>query len=105
MKAKKKKEHKARALKTHRAVTGLATETVAESQEAVKRLAKCLTKGLTKHVVKLQKFFTRQVALTERILQQTQEKLSAVSSIEDRIVSFFYRRSPGDPQSQACQAQ
>ena len=79
-----KKERKAQALKTLRAVTVLAKDTVTQSRTALKRMSH-RTAGTR---AKLHETFAEQIALADRILQQTEQKLAGVSSIEERIVSF-----------------
>lgn len=84
----KKKERKAQAIKTLRAVTKLAKDTVDESRQALKHVKERSAKGASRQTVKLQQAFAAQIALAGKILQQTEEKLAGVQSIDDRIVSF-----------------
>jgi IS5 family transposase len=84
----RKKDRKAQATKTLRAVAELAQETVAESQKAWKRLAQRSRTGSTEQMAKLQQTFAEQIEVAEEILHQTEEKLSGATSIAERIVSF-----------------
>jgi IS5 family transposase len=84
----RKKERKAQAIKTLRAVADLAQETVAESRKALQRLAQRSATGASGRMSTLQRTFAEQIAVAEIILHQTEEKLSGVDSIADRIVSF-----------------
>jgi IS5 family transposase len=79
------KERKAQAIKALRSVTRLAKDTVQKSHKAMHRMSP-RPSGTR---AKLQKRFVEQIALAEKILQQTEQKLAGVSSIEERIVSFF----------------
>ena len=83
-----KKDRKAQATKALRAVAELAKETVAESRKALKRLAQRSATGAPERMAKLQRTFAAQIAVADKILHQTEEKLSGVDSIAERIVSF-----------------
>lgn len=83
-----KKDRKAQATKTLRAVAELAKETVGESRKALKRLAHRSATSASPRVAKLQRTFVEQIDLAEKILHQTQEKLSGADVIAERIVSF-----------------
>ena len=83
-----KKNRKAQATKTLRAVAALAKETVEESRKALTRLAQRSAKRKSERLAKLHRTFAGQIDLAEKILHQTQEKLSGVDAIAERIVSF-----------------
>ena len=80
-----KKERKAQAIQALRSVTVLAKDTVEQSHKAMNRISHRTLSARAK----LRKTFAEQIALAEKILQQTEEKLAGVSSIEERIVSFY----------------
>lgn len=83
-----KKERKAQAIKALRAVAKLAKETVDESRQALNHIKERSAKGTSQRAIKLQHTFASQIALAEKILRQTDQKLAGVKSIDDRIVSF-----------------
>lgn len=83
-----KKTRKAQATKALRSVTALAKDTVEQSRKAMKRISQRAQANVSGARVKLQQNFAEQIALAEKIVRQTEEKLSGVSSIEERIVSF-----------------
>jgi IS5 family transposase len=83
-----KKDRKAQATKTLCALAELAKETVAESRKALRRLAQRSATGASERMAKLQHTFAEQIAVAEEILHQTEEKLSGVDAIAERIVSF-----------------
>jgi len=80
------KDRKAQATKALRTVTKLAHQTVAESRDALQRLAKKPLRS--QNIRTLRDRFAQQIALAEQILEQTQQKLDGVESIQERIVSF-----------------
>jgi IS5 family transposase len=82
------KDRKARAKKALRAVSKLATETVEESRNALKRISARAAMGTSRRTEQLQQTFAAQIAVAEKILQQTEQKLSGVDKIAERIVSF-----------------
>jgi len=84
-----KNERRREALKNLKKLARLAQHTVAESQEVLQRLNKRSSTKSSQRMARLKDAFTTQVALAERILQQTEQKLAGVPSIEERIVSFF----------------
>lgn len=73
----KNKKQKSHLKQTLKRTLLLARETVTESKNAVK------------HVSAKRKNFKHQLEIAEKILEQTKQKLSGVSSIEQRIVSVY----------------
>jgi hypothetical protein len=75
----KNKQQKAQLKKTLRHVTQLATETVEECKQVIKR---------NSLKSKVSKSFERDLEVAEQILTQTKQKLQGVESIPERIVSL-----------------
>jgi transposase, IS5 family len=83
----KPKERKAQGKKILKKVAQLATETLAQSRQALQHLS-------TTAPVQLKQKFSQIIGLTEKIVEQTQDKLAG-RRIPERIVSFF------DPEARA----
>jgi IS5 family transposase len=78
----KPKERKAQGKKILKKVAQLATDTVAQSRQALQRLS-------TSAPGQLKQKFSETIELSEKLLRQTQDKLKGTASIPERIVSFF----------------
>lgn len=73
----KNKQQKSQIKQRLRRTLALAEETFTECKQAIKRISA------------KQKYFKRDLQIAEKILEQTKQKLSGVSSIEQRIVSVY----------------
>jgi len=77
----KPKERKAQGKKILKKVTQLATDTLAQSRQALQHLS-------TTTPAQLKQKFSETIELTEKLVRQTQDKLAG-KRIPERIVSFF----------------
>jgi transposase, IS5 family len=78
----KPKERKAQGNKILKKVARLATDTLAQSRQALQHLS-------TTAPAKLKQKLREKVELAEKLVKQTQDKLAGKRSIPERIVSFF----------------
>ena len=84
----KPKERKAQGKKILKKVAQLATDTLAQSRQALKHLSATASNQLKQK-------FSQTIELTEKLVEQTQDKLTGKRSIPERIVSLF------DPEARA----
>jgi IS5 family transposase len=77
-------KRRAHALKTLRAVTKLAQDTLLQSRTALQ----VVKKRSSEPEPSLHTQFAHQIGVADQILEQTQQKLAGVESIPERIVSF-----------------
>jgi IS5 family transposase len=84
----KPKERKAQGKKILKKIAQLATDTLAQSRQAFEHLSITASSQLKQK-------FSETIELTEKLVQQTQDKLTGQRTISERIVSFF------DPEARA----
>jgi transposase, IS5 family len=84
----KPKERKAQGKKILKKVAQLATDTLAHSRQAFEQLSATAS-------TQLKQKFNETIELTEKLVEQTQDKLAGQHTISERIVSFF------DPEARA----
>lgn len=84
----KPKERKAQGKKILKKVTQLTADTLAQSRQVLQQLS-------TTAPAQLKQKFSETIELTEKLVEQTQDKLKRKRSIPERIVSFF------DPEARA----
>lgn len=84
----KPKERKAQGRKILKKVTQLTADTLAQSRQVLQHLS-------TTAPAQLKQKFSETIELTEKLVEQTQDKLKGKRSIPERIVSFF------DPEARA----
>jgi IS5 family transposase len=84
----KPKQRKAQGKKILKKVAQLATDTLLQSRQAFEQLSATAP-------AQLKQKFSEKIELTEKLVEQTQDKLTGKRSIPERIVSFF------DPEARA----
>jgi transposase, IS5 family len=84
----KPKQRKAQGKKILKKVAQLATDTLLQSRQAFEQLSATAP-------TQLKQKFSEKIELTEKLVEQTQDKLTGKRSIPERIVSFF------DPEARA----